>query len=119
MSIILHVSKFSDKSEKDETSEITDNTNVINIPRDFKTKRNDLSALELSITSSKYTLSGDDMTLSNLSFDSHSVMNTKNTHEDNEIIIQSQSGERASYMDKILNSSAGGKDNRDTNDLRR
>ncbi len=48
----------------------------INVPKHSQAKSNDLSKLENSICSSKYTLSGDDMN-SNLSIDSNFFVNGK------------------------------------------
>jgi hypothetical protein len=83
MSIILNISK------EDSYCEVEDTSCIINTPRGFSTNRNDLSGMDVSLSSgsSKYTHSGCD-----LSFDSQGV-NTKVSLED---IIMKTNTERGS-----------------------
>jgi hypothetical protein len=101
MSIVLHVSKLSDK---DDTCEVSESINAINLPRYLNPHKNDLTALEISIASSKYTLSGDDMT-SNLSFESQGGKAKQSNDLENEIILHNQTVDRSSYVERIFNSS--------------
>jgi hypothetical protein len=98
MSIILHVSKLSDSCNKDDTCEVSESTNAVNIPRFMKPNKNDLSAIEISIASSKYT---DDI-LSNLSFESKTSQ--RQNELENEFILQNQNIDRASLIEQILSS---------------
>jgi hypothetical protein len=111
MSLILHVSKLSDNNNDDDTCEITETTTAVNILPNFKTHKNDLSAIELSTSSSKYTSSGDDI-LSNISFDSNGLVNYLKPGLDveNEFNLGSHSIDRSSYIDNIMNSTAKDKE---------
>lgn len=96
MSIIIHIPKIStDKSfqsKEHQTNEDSNNideyndTVSINLPKFKQAKSNDLSKLEVSVASSKYTLSGDDM-VSNLSFESNFYLQavTNSFHIHNEV----------------------------------
>jgi hypothetical protein len=80
MSIIIHIPRVSnDRSiynpdNLDETVQDDDSPERINLPHRRDIKPNDLSKLEVSKASSKYTLSGDDM-ISNISLDSNLYYN--------------------------------------------
>lgn len=90
----MQIPKSSDRSNNYDISENNDHRASINIPRQSKAKANDLSRFEVSITTSKNTLSGDDM-LSNLSFDSHVIINGRNSNvTENEIIMEDASNIR-------------------------
>jgi hypothetical protein len=105
MSIILHVSKLTDNNSKEDICDVTESTNAVNLPRNLYPNRNDLSALEISIVSSKYTLSGDDM-LSNLSFESHGVNTSKQTNDiEGEIILNNRKAYKGSFVEHQLDHS--------------
>jgi hypothetical protein len=93
-----NISSNAEQNNDQDICEIGESSNIINMPRNMNTNRNDLSVLELSIASSKYTLSGDDM-LSNLSFSSQGV-NTKTTGSD-DIIISGHSSQTENNINKI------------------
>jgi hypothetical protein len=89
----------------DDTSEVKESLNEINILPKFKTHKNDLSAFELSTNSSKNTLSGDDM-ISNISFYSQEVLQIKpNLEVENDFNLNNQSVDRFSIID-IMSSTA-------------
>jgi hypothetical protein len=89
------------KDDEDGVCEISESTGSINLPRYTTPNKNDLTALEISIaSSSRYTLSGDDMSFESHSMGSNSRINTL----ENELILQGI--DRSSYIETMFNSSA-------------
>ncbi len=89
MSIIIHIPRIQTEDSINNKTRQADLESVnleeqnevisINLPKYKQAKANDLSKFEVSICSSKYTLSGDEMT-SNLSFDSNVFPNSNRSH---------------------------------------
>ena len=82
---MIHITK--DSENVNDISE-TDGNISINIPNKTVSRSNNLS--QISGASSKYTLSGDDI-LSNISFESSNISNSKLSNDiDNEIVIKNK-----------------------------
>jgi hypothetical protein len=75
MSITIHIPR-SEKTDTEEQDEEMGENISVNIPKESTAKPNNLSNLKNSVSSSKYSLSGDDMN-SNLSFDSNFFQRAK------------------------------------------